>query len=70
MSWPARRTGTIICLIIQGVTAFIGPLLVRLLHRVGPGPMLVTGFTARAVAQLWLRAVPIHQTGLPALLGP
>ncbi|WP_217567222.1 MFS transporter [Streptomyces sp. GbtcB7] len=57
-------------LVIQGITPFIWPLLVRLLHKVGPGPMLVTGFTALAAAQLWLRAVPIHETGLVPLLGP
>ncbi|NNN37514.1 MFS transporter, partial [Streptomyces sp. S3(2020)] len=57
-------------LIIQGITPFIWPLLVRLLHRVGPGPMLVTGFVSLAVAQLWLRAVPVHETGLVPLLGP
>ncbi|MCL8017268.1 MFS transporter [Streptomyces sp. AS02] len=57
-------------LIVQGITPFIWPLLVRLLHRVGPGPMLVTGFVSLAGAQLWLRAVPIHETGLTALLGP
>lgn len=57
-------------LIIQGITPFIWPLLVRLLHRVGPGPMLVTGFVSLAVAQLWLRAVPVHETGLTPLLGP
>ncbi|MEV6174187.1 MFS transporter [Streptomyces sp. NPDC051954] len=57
-------------LIIQGITPFIWPLLARLLHKVGPGPMLVTGFTALAAAQLWLRAVPVHETGIPALLGP
>ncbi|MEU1163019.1 MFS transporter [Streptomyces sp. NPDC005921] len=32
--------------VIQGITPFIWPLLVRLLHRVGPGPMLVTGFVS------------------------
>jgi hypothetical protein len=57
-------------LVIQGVTPLIWPLLVRLLHRVGPGPMLVTGFVSLAGAQLWLRAVPIHETGLVPLLGP
>ena len=57
-------------LIIQAVTPLIWPLLVRLLQRVGPGPMLVTGFVSLAVAQLWLRAVPVHETGIPALLGP
>ncbi|MEU3935962.1 MFS transporter [Streptomyces sp. NPDC029044] len=57
-------------LIIQGITPFIWPLLVRLLHRVGPGPMLVTGFVSLAVAQMWLRAVPVHETGLVPLLGP
>ncbi|NEA61048.1 MFS transporter [Streptomyces sp. SID12488] len=56
--------------IVQGITPFIWPLLVRLLHRVGPGPMLVTGFVSLAVAQLWLRAVPIDETGLVPLLGP
>ncbi|MEU1513928.1 MFS transporter [Streptomyces sp. NPDC005811] len=56
--------------IIQGITPFIWPLLVRLLHRVGPGPMLVTGFVALATAQLWLRAVPVQETGLVPLLGP
>ncbi|MFF4590945.1 hypothetical protein [Streptomyces sp. NPDC001388] len=57
-------------LVIQGITPFIWPLLVRVLHRVGPGPMLVTGFVSLAGAQLWLRAVPIHETGLIPLLGP
>ncbi|MFG2343716.1 MFS transporter [Streptomyces phaeochromogenes] len=57
-------------LIIQAVTPLIWPLLVRLLQRVGPGPMLVTGFVSLTVAQLWLRAVPVHETGIPALLGP
>ncbi|WP_281292591.1 MFS transporter [Streptomyces hawaiiensis] len=57
-------------LVIQGITPFIWPLLVRLLHRVGPGLMLVAGFTALAAAQLWLREVPIHETGLVPLLGP
>lgn len=57
-------------LVIQGITPFIWPLLVRLLHSVGPGPMLVTGFMSLAVAQLWLRQVPIHETGLVPLLGP
>ncbi|MET8976352.1 MFS transporter [Streptomyces sp. NPDC004539] len=56
--------------VIQGITPFIWPVLVRLLHRVGPGPMLVTGFTSLAAAQLWLREVPVHETGLGALLGP
>ncbi|MEU9456234.1 MFS transporter [Streptomyces sp. NPDC048277] len=56
--------------IIQGITPFIWPLLVRLLHRVGPGPMLVTGFVSLASAQLWLRAVPVQETGLVPLLGP
>ncbi|MFJ8057415.1 MFS transporter [Streptomyces sp. NPDC096142] len=56
--------------IIQGITPFIWPLLARLLHRVGPGPMLVTGFVSLATAQLWLRAVPVHETGLLPLLGP
>ena len=57
-------------LVVQGITPFIWPLLVRLLHRVGPGSMLVTGFVSLAGAQLWLRAVPIHETGLTPLLGP
>jgi len=57
-------------LVIQGITPFIWPLLVRLLHRVGPGPMLVAGFAALAAAQLWLREVPIHESGLAPLLGP
>ncbi|MGW1781870.1 MFS transporter [Streptomyces sp. NPDC002143] len=57
-------------LVVQGITPFIWPLLVRLLHRVGPGPMLVAGFVSLAVAQLWLRAVPIDETGLVPLLGP
>jgi MFS family permease len=57
-------------LVIQGITPFIWPLLVRLLRHVGPGPMLVTGFVSLAGAQLWLRAVPIHETGLVPLLGP
>ncbi|MCD9875686.1 MFS transporter [Streptomyces guryensis] len=57
-------------MIIQACTPFIWPLLVRLLHRVGPGPMLVTGFLAMAAGQLWLRALPIHETALPPMLGP
>lgn len=51
-------------LIIQGITPFIWPLLVRLLHRAGPGPMLVGGFIFLAAAQLWLRAIPIDEHGL------
>ncbi|WP_327699158.1 MFS transporter [Streptomyces sp. NBC_00459] len=57
-------------LVIQGITPFIWPLLVRLLHRTGPGPMLVAGFVSLAAAQLWLRAVPIDEHGLVPLLGP
>ncbi|WP_405819561.1 MFS transporter [Streptomyces sp. NBC_01390] len=57
-------------MIIQACTPFIWPLLVRLLHRVGPGPMLVIGFLAMASGQLWLRALPIHETALPPMLGP
>ncbi|MFJ9542770.1 MFS transporter [Streptomyces sp. NPDC101225] len=57
-------------LVIQGITPFIWPLLVRLLHRTGPGSMLVTGFLALATAQLWLRAVPVDEHGLLPLLGP
>jgi MFS family permease len=56
-------------LVIQACTPFIWPLLVRLLHRVGPGPMLVTGFLSIAAGQLWLRAVPIHETGVMPILG-
>ncbi|WP_329309822.1 MFS transporter [Streptomyces sp. NBC_01262] len=57
-------------LVIQGVTPFIWPLLVRLLHRIGPGPMLVTGFISLATAQLWLRSLPVSDTSLVPLLGP
>lgn len=57
-------------LIIQGITPFIWPLLVRLLHRTGPGPMLVSGFVSLAAAQLWLRSVPVDEHGLVPLLGP
>ncbi|MFJ9250511.1 MFS transporter [Streptomyces sp. NPDC101776] len=57
-------------LVIQGVTPLIWPLLVRLLHRTGPGPMLVGGFLSLATAQLWLRAVPVDEHGLLPLLGP
>ncbi|NNN29698.1 MFS transporter [Streptomyces sp. S3(2020)] len=57
-------------LIIQGITPFIWPLLVRLLHRTGPGPMLVGGFASLAAAQLWLRAVPVDEHALVPLLGP
>ncbi|MFC8672159.1 MFS transporter [Streptomyces griseorubiginosus] len=57
-------------LVIQGMTPFVWPLLVRLLHRAGPGPMLVGGFVALAVAQLWLRAVPVDVHDLVPLLGP
>ncbi|GEC06515.1 hypothetical protein SSP24_41700 [Streptomyces spinoverrucosus] len=57
-------------MIIQSCTPFIWPLLVRLLHRIGPGPMLVTGFLAMAAGQLWLRALPIHETALLPMLGP
>ncbi|WP_405970549.1 MFS transporter [Streptomyces sp. NBC_00988] len=57
-------------LVIQGITPFIWPLLVRLLHRTGPGPMLVAGFVFLATAQLWLRAIPVGEQGLLVLLGP
>ncbi|MGW0826940.1 hypothetical protein [Streptomyces sp. NPDC002845] len=57
-------------LIIQGITPFIWPPLVQLLHRTGPGPMLIAGFVSLAVAQLWLRAIPVEERGLVPLLGP
>ena len=56
--------------IVQGITPFIWPLLVRLLHRVGPRVMLVTGLVALAVAQLWLRALPVDDPRLPPMLVP
>jgi hypothetical protein len=56
-------------MIIQVCTPFIWPLLVRLLHRIGPGPMVVTGFLAMAAGQLWLRALPIQDTALLPMLG-
>ncbi|GAA3431339.1 MFS transporter [Kutzneria kofuensis] len=59
-------------LVIQGVTPFIWPLLVRLLHRVGPRIMLVSGLLAIAAGWIWLGALPIAGstlvTMLPALL--
>ncbi|MEW1642540.1 MFS transporter [Streptomyces sp. NPDC091219] len=60
---------------VIGMFGFLGgayDLSIRLgvIHRVGPGPMLVTGFVSLATAQLWLRAVPVQETGLLPLLGP
>ena len=57
-------------LIIQGVTPFVWPLLVRLLHRVSPGPVLVAGFTVIAGGQLWLAGIPATDTSLTTLIGP
>ncbi|MEV6608759.1 MFS transporter [Kutzneria sp. NPDC051319] len=59
-------------LVIQGVTPFIWPLLVRLLRRVGPRIMLVCGLLAIAAGWGWLGALPVADstivTMLPALL--
>jgi MFS family permease len=57
-------------LIIQGVTPFVWPLLARLLQRVSPGPILVIGFTAVAIGQLWLVNVPVADVSLAPLVGP
>jgi MFS family permease len=43
--------------VVQGITPFIWPVLVRLLHRVGPRVMLVAGLLCLAVSQFWLRAL-------------
>ena len=59
-------------LVIQGVTPLIWPLLVRLLHRVGPRIMLVTGLLSIAAGWLWLYRLPVAEstvlTMLPALI--
>jgi len=59
-------------LVIQAVTPLIWPLLVRLLSRVGPRIMLVTGLLAIAAGWLWLYALPVASSTvvsmLPALL--
>ncbi|MEW2119928.1 MFS transporter [Streptomyces sp. NPDC005474] len=57
-------------LIIQGITPFVWPLLVRLLRRVSPGLMLVAGFLSVGAGQLWLSSVPISDTALTSILGP
>jgi MFS family permease len=54
--------------IIQAVTPFIWPLLVRLLRVVGPRIMIVTGLLAIAAAQLLLLATPIAATGLGSIM--
>ena len=59
-------------LVIQAVTPLSWPLLVRLLRRVGPRIMLVTGLLAIAAGWLWLFALPVASSTvvsmLPALL--
>jgi len=59
-------------LVIQAVTPCIWPLLVRMLSRVGPRIMLVTGLLAIAAAWVWLYALPVASSTvvsmLPALL--
>ncbi|MGW2518900.1 MFS transporter [Streptomyces sp. NPDC001617] len=57
-------------LVIQGITPFIWPLLVRLLQRVSPGLILFVGFLSMAAGQLWLSRVPISDTSLLPILGP
>lgn len=54
--------------IIQGVTPFIWPLLVRLLRRIGPRLMIVSGLLAIAAGQLLLAATPVHSTGLGSIM--
>jgi MFS family permease len=55
-------------LIIQAVTPFIWPLLVRLLRLVGPRIMIVTGLVAIAAGQLLLLATPITATGIGSIM--
>lgn len=54
--------------IVQGITPFIWPVLARLLQRVGPRPMLVTGLVSLALSHLWLRALPAADTALLPML--
>ncbi len=44
--------------VIQGITPFIWPLLVRLLRFAGPRLMLVTGLLSAAAGQIWLAYLP------------
>ena len=55
-------------LVIQGVTPFVWPLLVRLLRRVGPRIMLVAGLLAIAAGWVWLDALPVAASTLLAML--
>ncbi len=55
--------------IIQAITPFVWPLLVRLLRRVGPRVMLVSGLVAIALADVWLVATPVSKTGIVPILG-
>jgi MFS family permease len=54
--------------IIQGVTPFIWPLLVRLLRLIGPRLMIVTGLVAIAAGQLLLAGTSIDATGIGSIL--
>ncbi len=54
--------------IVQGITPFIWPVLARLLQRVGPRPMLVTGLLSLAASHLWLRELPAADTALLPML--
>jgi MFS family permease len=55
-------------IVIQGITPFIWPLLVRLLRHVGPRVMLVTGLISIAAGQIWLAALPATGSGLIPML--
>ena len=55
--------------LLQTVPLLVGPVLARLLRRVGPRRLLVTGLLALAVGQLWLSAIPVAAAGLSPILG-
>jgi len=55
--------------IIQGVPLLVGPLLARLLRRIGPRRLLVAGLAAQAASHLWLATIPVSQTGITPILG-
>ena len=54
--------------VIQGITPFIWPLLVRLLRFTGPRLMLVTGLLSTAAGQIWLAYLPATHSGLIPML--
>ena len=55
--------------ILQTVPLLLGPVLARLLRRVGPRWLLVVGLVAKASGHLWLATIPVSHTGITPILG-